>query len=292
MARRSSGSQLARRRLGTSLRKLREDANIRIDAAARELECSTAKISRLENGLGPAKLWDVRILLNLYGVQDPDSREQLEHWARDSKAVGWWESDADLTTDDFSRYLAAETEAARVRIYCAPQLPSQLQTPAYARAHIAAIHPDWSSSDVDRFAELRGARRAALLQVDDPLTLDVIVDEGAVRRRVGSREIHAEQLRWLADTLDEFEAAGRTDLTFRIRPFTAGPNRAVGTFTIFEPQRPDLDPTIANTEDAFGESWAEGKEVEQLVALFAQLTDLALGQADSRALLRQILAAV
>lgn len=290
MARRSSGSQLARRRLGASLRKLREDANIRIDAAARELECSTAKISRLENGLGPAKLWDVRILLNLYRAEDPDTREQLEQWARNTKAAGWWESDADLTTDDFSRYLAAETEASRVRIYCTPQLPGQLQLPAYARAHIAALHPDWSQQDINRFTELRGNRRAALLQVDEPPELDVIVDEGAVRRRVGSPETYVEQLKWLTDMLDDFDARKRTDLTFRIRPFSAGPSRAIGTLTIFEPQQPDLDPVLAHSEDAFGDSWAEGKEADPLIALFAHLASLALNPADSRSLLREVLA--
>jgi hypothetical protein len=288
MPRRSSGSQMARRRLGTGLRRLREDANIRIDTAANELECSTAKISRLENGLGPAKLWDIRILLNLYDVQDPDVRAQFEQWARDSKSVGWWEPDADLTTDDFSRYLAAETEASRVRIYCAPQLPSQLQTTDYARAHIRTMHPEWSESDVNRFTGLRSARRAALIRVDDPLRIEAIVDEGAVRRRVGSREVHAEQLRWLAETIDDFERTARRDLTFRVVPFTAGPSRAVNTFTIFEPQRSGLDPILAHSEDTFGQSWAEDKEVDELIDIFEEVSHLALGAAESRELLDAI----
>jgi transcriptional regulator with XRE-family HTH domain len=289
VARRSSGSQLARRRLGTSLRRLREQANIRIDAAAKELECSTAKISRLENGLGPAKLWDVRILLNLYGVSDEETREQFEQWARDSKAVGWWESDADLTTDDFSRYLAAETEAARLRIYCSLQLPSQLQIPSYARAHIAALHPDWSEGDVRRFANLRTARQAALLEVGDPLRIEAIVDEGAVRRRVGTRQVHVEQLAWLTSTLDEFEKSNRTDLQFQILPFSAGPCRAIGSFTIFDPQNPALDPQLAHSEDASGASWAEGKEVERFAEVFAEAAALALDPVRSRRLLHEVI---
>ncbi len=289
MSRRSSGSQLARRRLGTSLRRLREQANIRIDAAARELECSTAKISRLENGLGPAKLWDVRILLSLYGISDQETREQYEQWARDSKTLGWWESDAYLTTDDTDRYLAAETEAKRLRIYCSPQLPSQLQTPAYARAHIAALNPDWPLSDVQRFADLREARRVALLREDDPLKLDVIVDEGAVRRQVGSRETHVDQLRWLVSTLDDFAASKRTDLEFRILPFAAGSGPAFGIFTIFEPLRPEIDPLLANSEYIFGESWAEGEQVERLLVIFEKAKSISLNGGDSRELLHEIL---
>ena len=144
MAERSPGAHTARRRL-TALRRLREEANIRLEAAARELECSPAKISRLENGLGPAKLWDVRILLTFYGVDDVATRERMEGWARGTKSESWWESDADLTTDDLDRYFAAETEAAQIRMFCTPVVPALLQTPEYAEAHIRRIFPEWQS---------------------------------------------------------------------------------------------------------------------------------------------------
>ncbi len=85
---RSSGSTVVRRRLGTALRKLREDANIRIEAAARELECSTAKVSRLENGLGPAKKLEVRALLDLYGVTDADPAGRVRPLGRRHEVRG------------------------------------------------------------------------------------------------------------------------------------------------------------------------------------------------------------
>src|SRR3712207_1536118 len=119
MVRRSPGQRLARQRLGHGLRALRERANLRLDDAPRGLECSPAKISRLENGLGPAKLWDVRILLDLYEVRDDADRRRFEQWARETKVPGWWESDADLT-DEVERYLAVETAAARLLLYSTP----------------------------------------------------------------------------------------------------------------------------------------------------------------------------
>ena len=78
MADRSPGSRAARHRLGTGLKRLREQANLRLDAAAHELECSIAKISRLENGLGPAKLWDVRILLR--GLVSQEGAHKLQRY--------------------------------------------------------------------------------------------------------------------------------------------------------------------------------------------------------------------
>jgi transcriptional regulator with XRE-family HTH domain len=282
---RSPGSRAARHRLGTGLRKLREHANLRLEAAAEELECSIAKISRLENGLGPAKLWDVRILLDLYGVKDASLRRQFEEWARDTKSRGWWEPDADLTTDDVSRYLSTETDAARLRIFCAPWLPSQLQTADYARAHIAAFHPDWPAHDVDRFVNLRIARREALLRTDEAPEMEVVVDEAAVRRRIGTPEVHVEALSWLISTLDEIN---RRTLTFRIVPFSAGPSRAVGAFTIFEPREPGLDSATAYSEDTFGERWMEAGELGPLNEIFAEVAGLALDPAPSRAMLEDI----
>ena len=144
---RPSGSLPARKRLGNALRALREDANLRIERAARELECSTAKISRLENGLGPAKNWEVRTLLTLYGVTDEATRAQFDAWATATKSTGWWESDADLTDDDEDRYIAAETESALVRMFCTPVLPAILQTPDYASAQDDAWAPERSRAE-------------------------------------------------------------------------------------------------------------------------------------------------
>jgi hypothetical protein len=268
------------------LKRFREHANLRLEAAAEELECSIAKISRLENGLGPAKLWDVRILLDLYGVKDAAARQQFEEWARDSKSTGWWEPDADLTTDDLSRYLSTETDAARLRIFCVPWLPSQLQTADYARAHITALHPDWPAHDVDRFVNLRIARQEALLRTDVAPEMEVVVDEAAVRRRIGTRRVHIAALSWLMSTLDELD--GRT-LTFRIVPFSAGPSRAVTTFTIFEPRQPKLDSATAHTEDTFGERWIEAGELDSLNEIFAEVAGLALDPSASRAMLEEIL---
>ena len=67
------GPVVVRRRLGSTLRKLREDANMRLDQVAAELEVSTSKISRLETGHSVPKTWDVKNLLSVYGLEDSES---------------------------------------------------------------------------------------------------------------------------------------------------------------------------------------------------------------------------
>lgn len=289
MADRSSGSVVVRRRLGRALRQLREDANIRIERAARELECSTAKVSRLENGLGPARTVEVRALLDLYGLRDSERRAQFERWASRTKSSGWWESDSDLTTENLDRVLAVETESVEIRTYCTPVFPAVLQTPEYALAHVRAWHPELSQADAERLVDMRLARQAALLDRQTELRYDAVIDEGVVRRQVGSPQILAEQLRWLADLLDRRAAEGRDDIVLRILPFTAGvPGRAMSSFVIFTPRDEEFDPVEVLVEATGEDSWYETTEdVEPVMALFGQLKARSLTPLASRDFLRR-----
>jgi transcriptional regulator with XRE-family HTH domain len=290
LARRSSGPTVVRRRLGRALRELREDANIRIERAARELECSTAKISRLENGLGPAKLVEVRALLDLYGLDDPARRAQFEKWTGGTKSSGWWEADSDLTDNDWERMLAIETESVALRTYCTPVFPALLQTRAYALAHSQVWVPGLSADDAERFVGLRLARQAALLDRGTDLRLDAVIDEGAVRRQVGSPEIHADQLTWLADLLDRLAVERRDDVSVRILPFAAGvPAQAMSAFMLFTPRDADFDPVVALVEGTDGNHWYDtADEVAHLEAVFGQLKSLSLTPHASLELLRRL----
>jgi transcriptional regulator with XRE-family HTH domain len=289
VARRSSGPAVVRRRLGRALRELRENANVRIERAARELECSTAKISRLENGLGPAKLVEVRALLDLYGLGDSARRAQFEKWTGETKSSRWWEADSDLLDETADRFLAIETESVELRTYCTPVFPAILQTPAYALAHGQVWAPGLSSSDAERFVGLRLARQAALLDRGTDLRLDAVIDEGAVRRQVGSPAVHAEQLMWLVDLLERLAAEGRDDVSVRILPFTAGvPAQAMSAFMLFTP-RVDLDPVVANVEATDGENWYDTTdEVAHLEAIFGRLKSLSLSPQASLEFLRRL----
>lgn len=289
MPTRDPGANVARRRLGTALRGLRESANLRVEAAARELECSTAKISRLENGLGPAKTWEVRVLLDFYGVRDDRTRARLDRLVTGTKSTGWWEPDADVVDDDAARYLGVETESTLVRMYCTPVLPVLLQSHGYALAHVRDRHPELSSDETRRLAEIRRTRQQELLSPANPLKLVAIVEEGAIHRQVGSPQIHAESLTWLADLLDGLAEDGRDDVTLYILPFTAGtPDRAMSAFTLFAPREPDLDPVTACVEDFTGATWFESDEdVAVISATFDRLRARCLDPIRSRALLRE-----
>lgn len=287
MRERSPGAGVARRHLGTSLRRLRERANVRLEAVARELECSPAKISRLENGKGPAKLFDVRVLLTLYGVTDPAVRRRHEDWARETKSEGWWERDADLTSGDVGRYIATETVAAWVRIYVTPALPALLQSAAYAEAHSRILHPGWTSSDLSRFESLRQQRQGVMLRRDESLHFEAVLDEAALLRRVGTPQVHADALDWLADTVERLGVKDRNGLRVRVVPLAAGPGRAVGSFTIFEPCDAELDPVTAFVEGhPEGGTWLENGMAQTMIDIFEERLAAAVGEVESIQMLR------
>lgn len=126
------GPVVIRRRLGAELRRLREEANMRLDAVAKALEMSASKISRLETGHGIPRSWDVRNLLTLYQVEDERLRNRLVGWANDGRATAWWQPYSDATPGDLDYYISLEAEASVMLSYCTPTLHGLLTGSSHA----------------------------------------------------------------------------------------------------------------------------------------------------------------
>jgi hypothetical protein len=102
---------VARRRLGTELPTLREAARKKIEDAADALECSTAKISRLESGKGVPRARNVRDLILLYGPKAKRDQDHLLELAEDGRRQDWWNDYGDVVqgemfADHLLRYVA------------------------------------------------------------------------------------------------------------------------------------------------------------------------------------------
>jgi hypothetical protein len=298
MAVKNAGSIVARRRLGNALRELREQANLRLDAAAYGIECSSAKLSRLENGLGVARDADVDALLDLYEnalrkirYRDPGLRARFAHLVHQTKSARWWEPVDDLVDDDEDRFLATETESARLRSYCATVIPPVLQTEDYARAHIRAQRPELGETGVQQLVELRRARGQAFLEEPRRVGLTAIVDESAILRHVGSPDILKTQLRWLTGVLDRHAPSAKGGVAFRILPFSAGAaGTAATSFTIFDPRQPRFDPTVCYVEGIGGGTWREdAADVALIETVFSNLTSNSLDPEGSQEVLCKII---
>ena len=149
---------VTRRRLGSELRRLRMTSNKTIEQAADELECSPAKISRLETGRGVPKQRDVRDLLRLYGVlPDEVMHEELLELASEGQGQGWWNDYRDLDDDKLpehiGRYIALEQGASAMEIYEGDLVHGLLQTEAYADAVIRELGPPPAGQEGGRRGE-------------------------------------------------------------------------------------------------------------------------------------------
>jgi transcriptional regulator with XRE-family HTH domain len=234
---RASGPTVQRLALGSQLRRLREARGMSAERAAEAIRGSHSKVSRMEHGRVGFKQRDVSDLLTLYGVTDSEERAALLNLAREANAPGWWHAYSDILPPWLEPYVGLEAAASVIRTYEVQFVPGLLQTGDYALALIR-LGSAVSEDDVARRAELRTSRQE-ILRGANPPQLWAVVDEAALHRPVGSREVVRGQLRYL------IEMAGHPAVTLQILPFTAGPHPAMGgPFTILRFEEPDLHDVV------------------------------------------------
>ena len=274
----------SRRRLGAELRRLRTEAGLTLDEVAEQMTCSTSKISRLETGKGIPKLPDVRELMRIYGVSSETEQDMLVRLVRDGREHGWWEPLTEgVTPERFvldmpSRYPALETEASLIRSFDIAVINGLLQTPAYVREVMRSLLSRHTPAELDRLVELRLRRQQALFAAEQPLRLEVVLDEAVLARVVGGPEVMAEQLGVV------LERSLLPNVAVRVLPFDAGHHRAhVGTFVILRfPAGTGAD--VVYVEGHAGESYLENEpDVQRYTTILEDVIDRALPPEDSRA---------
>ncbi|WP_406288178.1 helix-turn-helix domain-containing protein [Embleya sp. NBC_00896] len=216
-----SGSTVRRILLGSQLRRLREAKGISREEAGYEIRASESKISRMELGRVSFKERDVADLLTMYGVGDETERAALLGLAAEANAQGWWHNYNDILPSWFQVYVGLEEAASVIRTYEVQFVPGLLQTPEYARAVVVAGQPSASVAEVDRRVGLR-MQRQSILYRDKPPRLWVVLDEAALRRPIGGRDVMRDQVRHL------IEMAALPNVTIQIMPFRFGAHAAEG----------------------------------------------------------------
>ncbi|MFF8379709.1 helix-turn-helix domain-containing protein [Streptomyces sp. NPDC015661] len=215
-----------RRRLGQELRKLREAKNMTAEQVAERLLVSQSKISRLENGRRSISQRDVRDLCGVYEVEDERMVDSLMQMAKDSRQQGWWHAFGDIP---YSVYIGLETDAESLRMYESQIIPGLLQTPAYAEAVISGAMPESTAADIEKRVTVRTRRQERIRDEERPLRLWAVIDEGALHRIVGSRQLMVEQLEHL------IEQSHLPHVTVQVIPFEMGAHPGIsGQYSILE----------------------------------------------------------
>lgn len=179
--------------LGNQLRRLREAAGITPDQAGYVIRGSRSKISRMENGRVGFKLRDVADLLTLYGVTDEKLRAGLLGLVQEANSPGWWATYGEVLPDWFEAYVGLETAASVIRTFDLQFVSGLFQTEDYARAVTRLGHKAASRAEVGRRVGLR-MQRQELLRAADPPHVWSVIDEAALRRPIGGRDVMRGQL--------------------------------------------------------------------------------------------------
>ncbi|GAA2305962.1 helix-turn-helix domain-containing protein [Streptomyces kunmingensis] len=269
-----------RRRLGQELRRLRELKGMTAEEVAERLLVSQSKISRLENGRRSISQRDVRDLCGVYEVEDHRIVDSLMQMAKDSRQQGWWHSFGDIP---YSVYIGLETDAASLRVYDPQVVPGLLQTRGYAEALINGALPETTPQDIEKRVQVRMRRQERIQAPDNPLRLWTVLDEAALRRGVGGKNIMREQLEHLV------EQSQLPHVTVQVIPFEMGAHPGLnGQYAILE--FPDAaDSSVVYIEGVTSDLYLEkANDVQKYSVMYEHLRAQALNVEQSRQFISEI----
>ncbi|MEV6809299.1 helix-turn-helix domain-containing protein [Streptomyces sp. NPDC017248] len=269
--------------LGSQLRRLREARGITREAAGYSIRASESKISRMELGRVSFKTRDVEDLLTLYGITDEAERESLLSLAREANVAGWWHSYTDVLPSWFPTYVGLEGAASLIRAYEVQFVHGLLQTEEYARAVVRRGMKGASVADVERRVALRLERQKYLLSANAP-EFHIVLDEAALRRPYGDREVMRGQLQHLIDLSE------RPNVRLQVMPFSLGGHSGEsGAFTILSFPESDLSDVVYLEQLTSALYLDKREDVAQYEQALKELQQDSPGPDESRDLLRGLL---
>ncbi|MFD6278844.1 helix-turn-helix domain-containing protein [Streptomyces sp. NPDC060209] len=263
-----------RRRLGQELRRLREIKGMTAEEVAERLLVSQSKISRLENGRRSISQRDVRDLCGVYEVEDHRVVDSLMQMAKDSRQQGWWHAFGDIP---YSVYIGLETDAESLRVYEPQVVPGLLQTRGYAEALINGALPEAPPSDIEKRVNVRARRQDRVNAPEHPLRLWAVIDESALRRLVGGKQVMIEQLEHL------IEQSQLPHVTVQVLPFDMGAHPGInGQYAVLE--FPDAaDSSVVYIEGVTSDLYLEkANDVQRYSVMYEHLRAQALNVDQTR----------
>ncbi|WP_169313845.1 helix-turn-helix domain-containing protein [Stackebrandtia nassauensis] len=262
---------LRARWLGSKLRKLRLAAGLTLADAADAIHRDPASLSRFESGASPIRSNLLLGLIDHYGLNDFDQRNEILELCDDVANHGWWDPFKTFLTAEFADFLWVEERATAISLVDVVLIHGLFQTPDYAHA---LINDDPSLDDklaVRRLTELRIARQRILTRNQAPQVTSIL-HEAALYHRVGDRKVMRVQLDHLIAQADN------PNIDLRLLPLGTWIHGlgSVGT-GLAKYQMPTPYPTVGYTENVSGlVCHMDDEEMDRIERMYAQMESQAL----------------
>ncbi|MGK8509291.1 helix-turn-helix domain-containing protein [Nocardia asiatica] len=284
-----TGSTLPRRQLGRYLTEWRTRAGMTQAKAASLLEIGASSLQRLEKGQNSRiRSRDIQAACDLYGVPE-ELAVALVGLAKQANVKSWWHQYGDLIPKTFDVYVGLEAAAVKLVSYQPDLIPGLLQTADYDRALVRLTWPEEAPQQWEQRVEIKAQRQNIVTRKTQPVMLDVVIGEAALRRVAGSAAVMAAQNRHLADM------STRDNVTIRVLPFHAGFPGGISMppFVILEfgeaTSADWVEPPVVYLEAIVGDMYLEdAADLRLYNQRYGRIREAALDANSSRSLLRQI----
>ncbi len=280
-----TGPTVRRVQLGKELERLRVRAGFKsLKEAVKGTDISDSQLYRVERGTSAfRRAADLVTLLTRYGITDQEDVDFLVEIHRDSLNRGWWSTYARTMPSGLAMYIGLEDGAKSIRAWEPGVVFGLFQTEEYARKLFEAgkLVEEQTTEFVERGVALRMERQEILTR-DSPVEIRAILDESALRRIIGTREIMVTQIERLIDL------AGLDNVTLQVLPLNQSAYRAHFNFTLMDFEDPV--PTVVQMDMPDGASNLTDKDTEvwRYTRRFDALRDGAIPVAETPKFLHQL----
>ncbi len=210
------------RELGEGLRRAMEAAGLTGVEAARRLDWSPCRVSRMLSGTRGTTEVDVAMFLTVCGVRGRE-RKRLLAVCQDQGVPGWLQEYGDL----LATLVDHEDKAQRITDFEATWVPGLLQTPDYARA-LLSRSVSIPEGEVEKRVATRLARQE-LFTRGTGAQFEFFVHETALQLPVGGAAVLSDQLHHL------LRMSVRPPMTVRVVPTAVGAHAGLdGSFRLME----------------------------------------------------------
>lgn len=263
------------RRLAVLLQEMREEAGISKEEVSSQTGINVTTLYRIETAQARPQRRTLMTMLDLYGVAE-DGRNDALKLLSEALKPGMSRPFEAAVSEVYAAYINFETEALSARLFQTSFIPGLLQTERYAWAVLDTAMPKVEASVIEQRLRARVERGKVLAREGNPLELWVVLDEAAIRRVVGGRDVMREQLERLSEYSD------KRNVILQVLSFDAGAHPAmVGSFVVLDFHEP-ADPELVYVEGIAGDDIVEGhNEIRRFGVMFDQLRAMALSPRDS-----------